>query len=123
RHLTNQLGETPDIGFVEGRVHLVENAERAGLVLEDANQQCERGERLLAAREQQHILELLAWRRRNHIDAAFGSVELVSQAHEGLAAAEELAEGELEVLIDALERLLEFLPRELVNLFDSGLSV
>src|SRR5437764_12605096 len=94
RHLTNQLGETPDIGFVEGRVHLVENAERAGLVLENANQQRQRGERLLAAREQQYILELLAWRRCDHIDAAFSGVELISQAHEGLAAAAEPAEGE-----------------------------
>ena len=49
-----------DVRLVQRRVDFVENAERAGRVLEDANQQCQRGQRLFAAREQQHVLQFLS---------------------------------------------------------------
>ena len=72
--LLQHVGEPADVGFVERRVDFVEHAEGAGLVLEDADQQRERGERLFAAGEQQHVLQLLARRRGDDVDAALGVV-------------------------------------------------
>src|ERR1700733_11666187 len=43
-HFGEHAIEAADIGFIERRVHFVENAERAGRVAEDGNQQRERGE-------------------------------------------------------------------------------
>jgi hypothetical protein len=51
-HILYQLSEAADIGFVERGVDFVKDAERAGCVLEDANQQRERGQRLFAALQQ-----------------------------------------------------------------------
>ena len=95
----------------------------ARLVLEDSNQQRQRGQRLLAAGEQQHVLQLLARRRSHDVDAAFGRVLLVRQPHEGLSAAEELLERELEVLVDDVERLFELLTRDGVDFLDRVLRV
>ena len=64
------VGESADVGFVQRRVDFVQHAERAGLVLEDADQQRQRSEGLFAAGEQQHVLQLLARRRGNDVDAA-----------------------------------------------------
>ena len=118
RHLFDQFGEAADVGFVERRVDFVEDAERARLILEDADQQGQRGQRLLAAGEQQHVLQLLARRRGDDVDAAFGAVFFVGEAHEGVSAAEQLAEGGLEVLVDACEGLFELLPRDCVDFLD-----
>src|SRR5208337_5151282 len=49
--LAHQFSEARDVGFVERRIDFVKNAERTGCVLEDADQQRERSERLLAAGE------------------------------------------------------------------------
>src|SRR5580704_557804 len=51
-HVFYEVGEAADVGLVEWRVHFVKYAERAGRVLEDADQQGKSGECLLASREQ-----------------------------------------------------------------------
>ena len=62
--------EAADVRVVERRVHLVEQAERARLREEDAEQQRQRDERALAAREQVDALRALAARRRVDLDVA-----------------------------------------------------
>src|ERR1700730_2290201 len=56
-HLGEHLVKTPDVGFVQRRVHFVEDAERAGLVTEHGDQQCQRRERFFTAGEQKNILQ------------------------------------------------------------------
>ena len=77
----DQLGEAAHVGLVERSVDLVEDAEGRGLELEDADQQRERGERLFAAREQKDVLQLLARRRGDDVDAALGGVLRVGEPH------------------------------------------
>jgi hypothetical protein len=48
-HLAQQAGEPLDVGFVQRRVHFVQDAEGAGLIAEDGHQQGHRGQGLLAA--------------------------------------------------------------------------
>ncbi len=74
--------------------------------------------RFFAAGEQQHVLQALAGRRCDYVNAAFLAVLLIGEAHHPLPAAEELLEGDLEVLVDLVERLLELLAREDVYFFD-----
>ena len=81
-HLLDQFGEAADVGLVERRVDFVEDAERAGRVLENADQQGQRSERLFAAGEQQHALQALARRRSHDVDAALGAVLFVGELHE-----------------------------------------
>src|SRR3984957_21068947 len=45
-HFLDQFGEAADVGFIERGVDFVEDAERAGRVLEDADQQSQRSESL-----------------------------------------------------------------------------
>ena len=118
-----QIGEAADVGLVQRRVHFVEGAEGAGLELEDAHQQGQRGQRLFAAREQQHILQLLARRRGDDLQAALGLVLHVGEAQEGLPALEEPREDCGEVLVDAGEGLVEFGARDQIDLLDGLLRV
>ena len=69
-HAAQHLHEPPDVGIVERRIDLVQQAERARPVLEDAEHQRHRRQRLLAAREQLHVLQPLARRLRDDVDAA-----------------------------------------------------
>src|SRR5262249_30145824 len=61
-HVANQASETPHVGFIQWRVDLVQDAERAWLVAENRDQQRQRGHGLLSAGKQQHILQALSWR-------------------------------------------------------------
>jgi len=111
-HFLDQFGEAANVGFVERGVDFVEDAERAGRVLEDANQQ--RPARLSAFSppgEQEHALQALARRGGYDVDAALGAVFFVGQLHEGVASAEQLLEGSLEVFVDLGESFLELLTR------------
>src|SRR3982075_1666665 len=87
-HLFDQFGETADVGFVEWRVHFVQNAEGTGRVLEYSYQQRESGECLLATRKQKHVLQALAWRRGHDVDATLGTVLFVGHLPEGMAPAQ-----------------------------------
>src|SRR5262245_40472666 len=117
-HTAQHLDEAADVGVVERRVDLVEQAERARLVLEHAEHQRDGGERLLAAREELHALQALAGRLRDDLDAALERIALVEQREAGAAAAEQRAEHLLEVLVDGGERLAEALAGRLVDALD-----
>src|SRR5262245_20505835 len=106
-HAAQHLDEPADIGVVEGGVNLVEQAERARLVLEHAEHQRDGGQRLLAAREQLDALKALAGRLGDDLDPALERIGLVEQRQAGAAAAEERAEGFLKVAVDRGERLVE----------------
>src|SRR5215510_9721777 len=108
-HFADQIVKPSYVGLIERRIDLIEDAERAGLIMEDANQKRQRGQRLLAAGEQQYILQLLAGRRRDNVDAALRGVLNIGRPHESLSATEELAEGDLEILVDTGKRLIKFL--------------
>src|SRR5215472_11082034 len=58
-HIGKHFVETGDVGFVERRIDLIENAEWAWLVTKHGNQQRERRERLFPARQQENILKAL----------------------------------------------------------------
>ncbi len=122
-HVGDELGEAADVGLVERGVDFVEHAEGRGLELEDADQQRERGEGLLSAREQEDVLQLLARGRGDEVDAGLVAVLGVGELHVGLAAAEELGEGDGEVLVDDLEGLVELGVGDVVDLLDGGLGV
>src|SRR5205807_4654327 len=107
------LGEASNVRLVQRGVNLVEDAEWAGRVLEDSDQQCQRSQRLLATGKQQYVLQALARRRGHHVNSALGAVFFVGKLHNGVAAAKQLLEGGLEVLINLCERFLELLPRQL----------
>ena len=119
----DEFGEAAHVGLVERSVDLVQDAERRGLELEDADQQRERGQRLFSAREQQDVLQLLARRRSDDVDAALVRILRVGELHEGLAAAKELREGHREVLVDDLEGLIELHARDVVDLLDRSLGI
>src|SRR5439155_23292814 len=88
------------------------------LVLEQAEHQRDGGQRLLAAREQLDALKPLAGRLRDDLDAALERIVLVEQRQPRAPAAEQRAEGLLEVAVDRRERLGEALARRLVDALD-----
>ncbi len=122
-HLCDELCEAADVGLVERGVDFVEDAEGRGLELEDSDEQREGGEGLFSAGEQEDVLELLARRRGDDLDAGLVGVFGVGEAHEGLAAAEEFGEGDGEVLVDDLVGLVELDAGDVVDLLDGGLGV
>ncbi len=122
-HAPDRLVVTSDVGLVERRVDLVEDAERARLVLEDGEDQAHRGERLLAAAHQLDVAELLAGRLREDLDAGLEHVLGVGEPELGLAAAEHLREELLEARVHALERGLEELLRLAVHLRDGLVEI
>src|SRR5256885_11020530 len=122
-HLANEIIKAAHVRLIERRIHFIEYAERTGLVLEDTDQQRQSGKRLFSAGEQQHILQLLAWRRSHDVDSALRGVLYVGEAHEALASTKKFAEGDLKIFVDLGERLFEFLSRDNVDLFNGALRV
>ena len=101
------LHEPADVRVVERGVHLVEDAEGRRLVLEDREEQADRGHGLFASGEQQDVLKLLARGHGHDVDAGLEDVVVVHQGKARGTAAEELLERLLEVRVDDVERLLE----------------
>src|SRR5262245_31671990 len=106
-HAAQHFHEPADIGVVERRVDLVEEAERARLVFEHAEHQRNGGQRLLPAGEQLYALKALARRLRDDLDPALQRIALVEQRQAGAAAAEQCAESLLEIPVDGGERFVE----------------
>src|SRR5262249_53590227 len=104
-HATQHLDESTDIRVVERGIDLVEQAERAWLVLEQAEHQRDGRERLLPTRQQLHALQAFARRLRDDLDAAFKRVVLVEQRQPGATTAKQGAESLLKVVIDCRERI------------------
>ena len=61
-HRVEQVAEAVDVGVVERRVDFVEHADRRGIGEEQREDQRDRGQRLLAARQQRERLQPLARR-------------------------------------------------------------
>ena len=110
--------ETPHVRVVQWRVHLVEQAERAGLGEEDAEQQRQRHEGALAAGQQVDALGLLAARRGVDLDVTVERRVRMLQPQVALAAAEQRHEDRAEVLAHLRERGEEQLARGGVDLLD-----
>ena len=122
-HIGQHAIEAADVGFVERRVDFVEDAEWTWRIFEDGDQQRERGERFFPAREQQNVLQTLARRLRDDVNARFAGAVGFAQAHFAMAAAEERDKGDGEVGVDEVERFLEFLLGDGVELVDGELRV
>ena len=73
--------------------------------------QLERRHRLFAAREQQYILQTLAGRLRDDVDAGFEFVIRVDKTHFAAATTKQFQEQSAEVLIDLIERITETFAR------------
>src|ERR1700733_9956 len=87
-HLGEHFVEAPNVGFVQRRVHFVEDAEWAGLVAEHGDKQRQRSERLFAAGEQENILQTLSRWLRSDVDAGLARAIRLAQAHLAMPAAE-----------------------------------
>ena len=115
---SQDLDKTPDIGFVERRVELVEEAEGAGLDHVDREEERHGGERPFPAGQQGDVLQLLARRAGDDLDPRFQHVFLVHQHQSRRAAVEERLEHLLEVRVHPVERGPEHLRRGAVDLPD-----
>ena len=121
RHLAHEVAEALGVGIVERRVDLVEQAEGRGIELEEREDERDRGERLLAARQELDRLVLLPRGLREHLQA--GVEDLLARELEArVAAAEERREHLLEVRVDRVERLLQELARLAVDALDRALQ-
>ena len=72
--IPHHVVETADIGVVQRRVHLVQQAEGGRLDQEDREDQRHGGQRLFTPRQQGHILQLLARRLDDDVDAGLQQV-------------------------------------------------
>lgn len=100
RELAQGVHETGDVLLVEGRVDLVEEAERRGLDHVGGEEEGHRRHRLLAARKEADVLELLPRGLREDVDTGLEDVLRVNEPDLASAAAEESAEHVMEVLLD-----------------------
>src|SRR5712692_6205393 len=121
RHLAHEVAEALGVGIVERGIHLVEEAEGRRVELEEREDERDRGERLLAAREELDRLILLAWRLREDLQASVEHL-LAGEPQACLPAAEERREHLLEVRVDRVEGFLQELARLAVDALDRGLQ-
>ena len=101
--LLDQGAEAVDIGVVQRRVDLVQHADRRRVGQEDGEEQGQRGQRLLAAREQREHLQPLARRARHDLEPGLQRIVVLGQGQMGTPAAEQPGEQLLEMLVDHLE--------------------
>ena len=113
-----RVGEAPDVGLVERRVDLVEDAERDRPDLEHGEQQGDRRQGPLAARQHRERLGLLARWPGDDLDAGRAQVGRVGQRQLGEAAAEELLEAVREGALERGERRPEPIRDHRVELGD-----
>ena len=122
-HFGDQLREAPHVGFVERRIHFVQDAEGARLVAENGDEQRQRGHGFFSAAQQQHVLQPLARRRSHHVDACVAGAVHFRQPHLRHATAKNRVKRSREICVDGMKSLLEFLPGDLVQLRDGLLRV
>ena len=97
------LAESADVGVVERGVDLVEDRERARVDLVERQHQRERGQRPLAGRQQGHVLQPLARRLDEDLDAGARAVVAVGVAQGRATSGRELREVLVEVGGDRAE--------------------
>src|SRR5207253_4008553 len=102
-HLQHLIYEATDVGFVQRRVHLVQQAEWRRTIMEYSQHERKRGHSLFAARKQQHVLKALARRLSYDVYAGFKNVVGVNQGHLAATAAEQFLAERAEVSINLLE--------------------
>src|ERR1019366_6056034 len=106
--------------LVQGRVELVEQAERRGLHQVEREEERDRGQGPLPAREERDALEPRAGRLRDDLYPALEDVVRLDEVDGGAAAPEQRVERVLEVLAYLREGDLELPLRGLVDLVDRG---
>src|SRR2546425_4392758 len=114
RQLTEHPQEPMDVGVVEGRVDLVEDAEGTRPEIEDREEKRQPGQRALATREQRHGLQTFASGLGHQVHAGVERIAALLGLDEpelGPATLEEALEELLEVAVDLLEGLGETLLR------------
>src|SRR5207244_3617434 len=97
RIASQELDEARDVRIVERRLHLVEEVERAGLGEEEREQERDRAQRLLTAREQREPRDLLAGGSELHLDAVVAAVLVRDETEPAFASRKERARDILEV--------------------------
>ena len=117
-HVREHFVEAADIGFIERRIHFVEDTEWTRPETEDSDQKGQRCERFFSAGKQQDVLQALAGRLRSDIDASFAGTVRFGQPHLARAAAKERLEGDGKMRVDEVEGLFKFLARDLVEFVD-----
>ena len=115
---SSRSAEALDIRVVQRRIDLVEHADRGGVAAEHGEDERERGERLLAAREQRERGELLAGRLRVDLEPGHQRVVRADQSEMRAAAAEHAGEQRLEVPVHLLEDLRQALAPLAVEMAD-----
>src|SRR6185295_12909812 len=96
--LVQHPDKASDVGVIERRIHLVEQAEWARFGEEDAEQKRQRDQRALATREQMDALCALAARRCVNLDVAVQWELRVLEPEVAFASTEERHEDDAEVL-------------------------
>src|SRR5947208_2342022 len=108
RVLAQQRDEAADVRVVERRLHLVEEVERTGPRKEQREEERDRAERLLAAREKRQPLHPLARRPQLDLDPRLALLVLgVRQAQTPFAAGEERRRDLFEIPLHGVESLGE----------------
>ena len=120
-HLLDDVAEARDVGVVERRVDLVQQAEGRRIKLEDREHERYRGQRLLPTRQQVNRAVALSWRPRHDGDTRRQQV-LPGKLQVGMAAAEEFREETLEAGIDLFVGLAKPGSRFAVDAADSTLE-
>jgi len=111
-------GEAADVGFVEGGVDFVQEAERGRLAAEDGEEQGDGGQGFFAAGHEGDGAEFFARRAGDNFEAAFEDVVFVFENQVGHAAAKDFTEEFLEVRADGVEGFEEEAFAVLVDLGD-----
>src|SRR5437868_1443709 len=122
-HVRDHLNEAAHVGLVQRRVHLVQDAERAGLIAEHGDQKGQSRERLLAAGEQENVLQTLAGRLRGDINSRLSGTVRLRKPHLPGTAAEERLKSIREMRVDDGKSFFKFLARNLVQLADGLLRI
>src|SRR5262249_24603726 len=130
RHLADERVEATDVGLVERRIHLVEEAERGRPDEKQREDQRRCRDRLLAARQQAQRLELLAGQRHDDLDPLLAALLGLGRLQTRCPSREELREHLGQPYVRGLESLLEATPRgpneltdRLPEVFEGALEV
>ena len=90
--LLDERQEAADVRVVERRIDFVEHADRGGIGEEQAEDQCDGGQRLFAAGQQGERLEPLAGRLGHDLQPGLERIVRIDQGQLGRAAAEQHGE-------------------------------
>src|ERR1700752_2787203 len=115
-HLDDLISKASHVRFVKRRVDLVQQTERRRTVMEDAQDERKGSHRLLAAGQQQHVLQTFYGWLSNDVDARLEHVVGVDQTHFAASTAKQLLEQRAEILVDLFERVTETLARAALDL-------